>query len=104
VSDQLLPDRKNPSRKKRSGILNATSAFTYKQGDQIGRNRPWAFVFFWIAFKKLQEQPNFVRLLYSKGKLCINFDKNGVATFWASFSQTHLVALFARRFVIHCRP
>jgi hypothetical protein len=46
--------------------------------------------------KKKQKWPNFVGYSFStvKGYVCIHFgEKIGWATFWAIFSQTHLVTL-----------
>jgi hypothetical protein len=52
------------------------------------------------TFGIITKVAQFLRQLFSHGKsyVCINFDiKRGCATFWAFFSQTHLVALIVSR-------
>jgi hypothetical protein len=62
------------------------------QGDQIGRKfakyiRPLGDCLLWAVFRKLQK--NFFN---GKGHALI-LTKKGWATFWVTFSQTHLVTL-----------
>jgi hypothetical protein len=42
---------------------------------------------------KIKEVAQIFGLLFPRCQLCINFDKKGWATFWATFSQAHLVTL-----------
>jgi hypothetical protein len=65
------------------------------QGDQIGRIFAyWAIVKFKLFYVKYKSSSNFGRTFFHRKKCCIYFDKKtGWATFWAIFSQTHLVNL-----------
>jgi hypothetical protein len=64
-----------------------------QQGDLIGRIfAPWVIVYF-RQFLKITKVAHILKLLFPWLKLFINFDKKGWATFWAFFSQTHLVTL-----------
>jgi hypothetical protein len=64
------------------------------QGDQIGRIfAHWALVVFGQLFENYRSSPYFWAI-FPRKKLCIDFNKKWVwATFWAIFSQTHLVTL-----------
>jgi hypothetical protein len=66
----------------------------YKQGDQIGRIlAQWATITF-VIFVKNTETAISIRLLFSTAKsYVLIFTKMDWATFWATFSQTHLVTL-----------
>jgi hypothetical protein len=50
--------------------------------------------YLWAVFFKLKKWPNFFGYFFPRKMLRINVDlKMGWATFWAIFSQTHLVTL-----------
>jgi hypothetical protein len=70
------------------------------QGDQIWRI--FAYCFLWIVFlKNTKVVKTFRLLLYTAKSYILILTKMGWATFWAIFSQTHLVtlALFAWKIV-----
>jgi hypothetical protein len=55
----------------------------------------WVIVYFGLFFVKIKEVAQIIWLLFfPQQKLCTNVrGKNDWATFWATFSQTHLVTL-----------
>jgi hypothetical protein len=63
-------------------------------GDQIWANfRLLVDYFLWAVFQKW---PNILRHYFPLFTLCLILDKKlGWATFWVTFSQTHLVTLSA---------
>jgi hypothetical protein len=74
----------------------------WQQGDQIGRIfAHWAIVYTFSAVCwKWQKRRNFFGLLFSlRHRLCIKFDKKGLAIFLATFSQTHLLSYLPERFL-----
>jgi hypothetical protein len=66
----------------------------FDQGDQIGRIfAQWAIVYFGQWFENYIQSANFWATFFRDISYVLIFTKNGLATFWASFSQTHLVTL-----------
>jgi hypothetical protein len=62
------------------------------QGDQIGRIfAHWAIVFFGQLLKITEVAQIFDALLFKGERYKLILRKTGWATFWAIFSQTHLV-------------
>jgi hypothetical protein len=53
-----------------------------------------AFFFNFQKKKNCQRKVGSTNYRPTQSKLCINFNKKGLATFWAIFPQTHLVTLF----------
>jgi hypothetical protein len=70
--------------------------FFRDQGDQIGRiSDKWEVAYFGQIFENHRSSPRFLATCYLIVDSCINFDKKVVwASFWAIFSQAHLVTLF----------
>jgi hypothetical protein len=63
-------------------------------GDQIGQNfAHWAIVPFRQFFWKIKEEVQCPGYFFPRNKQSFNFGKNSRATFLATFSKTHLVAL-----------
>jgi hypothetical protein len=81
-----------------------------RQGDQIGRIfAHWGIVYFGHFFENKIICPPLRTTFFPRKKLCIKYcPKIGWATFWETFSQTHLVTLLAgkgrRNFFTHCHP
>jgi hypothetical protein len=64
-----------------------------QEGDQIGRIfAHWAIVFFGQFFEHYRSSPNFPATFIHK-KVAYKFWQKQLDTFWAIFSQTHLVTL-----------
>jgi hypothetical protein len=66
-----------------------------RQGDQIGRIFSyWATVNVGLVFVKITEIALIIRLLFATVKAVYSFSQEvDWATFWQTFSQTHLVTL-----------
>jgi hypothetical protein len=66
------------------------------QGDRIGRIfANWPIVCFLSAFKKISEvhsKLSWATFFYGKSR-ALTLTKNGLTSFWAIFSKTHLVTL-----------
>jgi hypothetical protein len=66
-----------------------------RQGDQIGRIFAyWAVYYFWQLFDNYRRNKK-IGLLFTmeQATYVLILTKKGWATFWAIFSQTHLVTL-----------
>jgi hypothetical protein len=59
----------------------------------------WAIVYIGQWFENNKTGAKFFELFFPRYQLCINFLKIGWVTFWATFSQAHLVTLDGRLFV-----
>jgi hypothetical protein len=57
--------------------------------------------FVWTVSWKLQTLPAFLGQSFPQLRLHINFGKNGLHTFWANFSKSHLVTLVRKRIEIN---
>jgi hypothetical protein len=66
------------------------------QGNQIGRVfAQWVAVCLWMLHENYKSSPHFGRLYSADKFMLLSRQKMGWATFWANFSQTHLVILVA---------
>jgi hypothetical protein len=71
-----------------------------KQGDQIGADfRPLCDCFLWAVFGKMKEVARIFLHSFSSVRVtyALFLTKKHWATFWATFSQTHLVTLVASK-------
>jgi hypothetical protein len=72
------------------------------QGDQIGRFfAQWVFGCFGQLHENCSSSPHFCATLFSSWVYAILATKKGLATFWAKFLQTHLVALSSIKLTLH---
>jgi hypothetical protein len=64
------------------------------QGDQIERIfASWVIVFFGKFFFNFRNSPKFLNYFFNSKSYVLYLTKMGWDTFWATFSQTHLVTL-----------